>query len=63
MSAWPSAVEIGEVGPRDGLQNEATVPVAERVRLIDALSATGLRRIEAVSFVVADGHPADGRRR
>src|SRR4051812_41810577 len=51
MSAWPSAVEIGEVGPRDGLQNESTVPVAERIRLIDALSATGLRRIEAVSFV------------
>jgi hydroxymethylglutaryl-CoA lyase len=51
MSAWPSAVEIGEVGPRDGLQNEATVPVADRIRLIDALSATGLRRIEAVSFV------------
>ena len=39
MSAWPSAVEIGEVGPRDGLQNEATVPVADRIRLIDALSA------------------------
>ncbi len=51
MSAWPNAVEIGEVGPRDGLQNEAPVPVADRIRLIDALSATGLRRIEAVSFV------------
>lgn len=44
-------MEIGEVGPRDGLQNEATVPVADRIALIDALSATGLRRIEAVSFV------------
>ena len=51
MSRWPSTVEIGEVGPRDGLQNEATVPIADRVRLIDALSGTGLRRIEAVSFV------------
>src|SRR3954453_1089682 len=51
MSRWPSAVEIGEVGPRDGLQNEATVPVTDRIRLIDALSGTGLRRIEAVSFV------------
>jgi hydroxymethylglutaryl-CoA lyase len=51
MSRWPSSVEIGEVGPRDGLQNEATVPVADRIRLIDALSSTGLRRIEAVSFV------------
>ena len=51
MSGWPTHVEIGEVGPRDGLQNEATVPVADRIRLIDALSATGLHRIEAVSFV------------
>ncbi len=44
-------MEIGEVGPRDGLQNEATVPIGDRIRLIDALSTTGLRRIEAVSFV------------
>ncbi len=51
MSGWPEAVEIGEVGPRDGLQNEATVPIEDRIRLIDALSNTGLRRIEAVSFV------------
>ena len=51
MSGWPESVEIGEVGPRDGLQNEATVPIGDRIRLIDALSATGLRRIEAVSFV------------
>jgi hydroxymethylglutaryl-CoA lyase len=51
MTAWPAAVEIREVGPRDGLQNEAPVPVAERIRLIDALSGTGLRRIEAAAFV------------
>ena len=51
MHRWPSAVEIREVGPRDGLQNEAPVPVAERVRLVDALSRTGLRHIEAASFV------------
>jgi len=51
MSGWPARVEIGEVGPRDGLQNEAPVSIEDRVRLIDALSATGLRRIEAVSFV------------
>ena len=51
MSGWPESVEIGDVGPRDGLQNEATVPIGDRIRLIDALSATGLRRIEAVSFV------------
>ncbi len=51
MSVWPLHVEIGEVGPRDGLQNESPVPIGDRIRLIDALSATGLRRIEAVSFV------------
>jgi hydroxymethylglutaryl-CoA lyase len=51
MPDWPARVEIREVGPRDGLQNEEPVPVAERVRLIDALSGTGLRRIEAAAFV------------
>lgn len=46
-----TAISIREVGPRDGLQNEAPVPTAAKVELIDALSATGVRRIEAVSFV------------
>lgn len=46
------------MGPRDGLQNEAPVAVADKVRLIDALSATGLPRIEAVSFVSAEAVPA-----
>ncbi len=57
MSGWPTQVEIGEVGPRDGLQNEAIVAIQDRVRLIDALSATGLRRIEAVSFVSPQAIP------
>ena len=51
VSRYPRAVSIREVGPRDGLQNEAPRPVAERVALIDALSGTGLQRIEAASFV------------
>jgi hydroxymethylglutaryl-CoA lyase len=51
MRSLPASVEVREVGPRDGLQNETPVPVDDRVRLIDALSRTGLRRIEAVSFV------------
>jgi hydroxymethylglutaryl-CoA lyase len=55
---WPARVEIREVGPRDGLQNEAPVPVDARVRLVDALSGTGLRRIEAASFVRDDAIPA-----
>jgi hydroxymethylglutaryl-CoA lyase len=50
--------DIREVGPRDGLQNEAPVPLADRVRLIDALAAAGVRRIEAASFVRADAIPA-----
>jgi hydroxymethylglutaryl-CoA lyase len=57
MTEWPARVEIREVGPRDGLQNEAPVPVADRVRLIDALSHTGLRRIEAAAFVSAEAIP------
>lgn len=45
-------LEINEVAPRDGFQIEATfIPTAEKIRLIDALSATGLARIEATSFV------------
>jgi hydroxymethylglutaryl-CoA lyase len=44
-------ISIREVGPRDGLQNEAPVPTAAKVELLDALSGTGVRRIEAVSFV------------
>jgi hydroxymethylglutaryl-CoA lyase len=46
-----SFVSIREVGPRDGLQNEDPVPADAKVRLLDALSATGVQRIEAVSFV------------
>jgi hydroxymethylglutaryl-CoA lyase len=44
-------VDIREVAPRDGLQNEAPIATDAKVRLIDALSGTGVRRIEAVSFV------------
>ena len=51
MSQLPATVSIREVGPRDGLQNEDPVPTDAKVRLLDALSATGVGRIEAVSFV------------
>ena len=45
-------VRIVEVGPRDGLQNEKQqVATADKIALIDRLSATGLRTIEATSFV------------
>ncbi|KAJ04903.1 hydroxymethylglutaryl-CoA lyase [Sulfitobacter mediterraneus] len=50
MSLGPC--EIFEVGPRDGLQNEAReIPVSEKVALVDRLSDAGFRRIECASFV------------
>lgn len=52
MSKLPTRVRIVEVGPRDGLQNEKTIiPAATKIELIDRLSQTGLRTIEATSFV------------
>ena len=56
-------VTIVEVGPRDGLQNEPRpIPAAQKIRLIDLLSAVGFRRIEAASFVSPKWVPqmADG---
>jgi len=48
----PVDVRIVEVGPRDGLQNEkAHVATADKIELVNRLSATGLRTIEATSFV------------
>jgi hydroxymethylglutaryl-CoA lyase len=48
----PRRVSVFEVSPRDGLQNEATsVPLEDKKRLITALIAAGLRRIELTSFV------------
>lgn len=51
-AALNNRVEIFEVGPRDGLQNEARlIPVSEKVALVDCLSRAGFRRIECASFV------------
>src|SRR5277367_3023760 len=58
MSELPSAVQIREVGPRDGFQNEPEViPTERKVELIDALARTGLERLEVTSFVRADVIP------
>ena len=58
VSALPQAVRIREVGPRDGFQNEPEViPTAEKVRLVDLLARTGLRRLEVTSFVRPDVIP------
>jgi hydroxymethylglutaryl-CoA lyase len=51
MSDLPERLSLREVGPRDGLQNEDPVPTEAKIALIDALSRTGVSRIEAVSFV------------
>jgi hydroxymethylglutaryl-CoA lyase len=52
FEALPDRVSVYEVSPRDGLQNEAaTVPVTAKVRLIEALVAAGIQRLEVTSFV------------
>ncbi len=58
MTSLPRSVRIREVGPRDGFQNEPeTIATAEKVRLIDLLSANGLKRLEVTSFVRPDVIP------
>jgi hydroxymethylglutaryl-CoA lyase len=64
MTELPDSVRIREVGPRDGFQNEPEViATADKVRLIDRLARTGVKRLEATSFVRADVIPqlADAR--
>lgn len=52
MRPLPKRVEIFEVGPRDGLQNEArSIATADKIALVDQLTASGLRHIEIGSFV------------
>ena len=62
--SYPASVRIREVGPRDGIQSEkADVATADKVKLIDSLSDTGLRFIEAISIVSPKAIPqmADAR--
>ncbi|HWH96451.1 MAG TPA: hydroxymethylglutaryl-CoA lyase [Baekduia sp.] len=59
----PPAVRVREVGPRDGFQNEPEVIATDdKVRLVDLLAQTGVKRLEVTSFVRADVIPqlADG---
>ena len=52
MNRMPGRVTVVEVGPRDGLQNEsATIPTAEKIAFVDALSAAGLPVVEVSAFV------------
>ena len=54
----PVSVDVREVGPRDGFQNEPEIiPTERKVELIDMLARTGLRRLEVTSFVRPDVIP------
>jgi hydroxymethylglutaryl-CoA lyase len=58
MAVLPGRVDIREVGPRDGFQNEPEIIATDdKVRLIELLARTGLRRLEVTSFVRADVIP------
>jgi hydroxymethylglutaryl-CoA lyase len=56
--ALPSEIDIREVGMRDGLQLEAPIPLDAKLRLLDAVVATGVRRVEVTSFVSPKAVPA-----
>ena len=57
-SSLPSRVRIREVGPRDGFQNEPErIATDDKVRLIEMLGATGVKRMEITSFVRPDVIP------
>lgn len=47
----PDKVSLFEVGPRDGLQNEKSVPLADKIQLVNNLADAGVKRIETGSFV------------
>src|SRR3954470_18469838 len=54
----PRHIDIREVGMRDGLQLEAPVPLAGKLAMLEAIVATGVRRVEVTSFVSPKAVPA-----
>jgi hydroxymethylglutaryl-CoA lyase len=56
--ALPQSIDIREVGMRDGLQLEAPLPLDAKLAMLDAIVATGVRRIEVTSFVSPKAVPA-----
>jgi hydroxymethylglutaryl-CoA lyase len=56
--ALPERIDIREVGMRDGLQLESPVPLAGKLAMLDAIVATGVRRVEVTSFVSPKAVPA-----
>jgi hydroxymethylglutaryl-CoA lyase len=55
---FPDRIDIREVGLRDGLQLEAPVPLAGKLAMLEAIVATGVRRVEVTSFVSPKAVPA-----
>jgi hydroxymethylglutaryl-CoA lyase len=58
MTDLPAAISLREVAPRDGLQTEPAIPTAAKIELVRALAQTGVRRIEACSFVSPKAVPS-----
>ncbi len=58
MTELPSHVDIREVSLRDGLQIESPIPLSAKLRLLDAVAATGVREVEATAFVSPSKVPA-----
>lgn len=54
----PDRIDIREVGMRDGLQLEAPVPLTDKLAMLEAIVATGVRRVEVTSFVSPKAVPA-----
>ncbi|MGY1748580.1 hydroxymethylglutaryl-CoA lyase [Modestobacter sp. SYSU DS0511] len=54
----PPAVDVREVGMRDGLQLEDPLPLADKLAMLEAIVATGVRRVEVTSFVSPKAVPA-----
>ncbi|MDT4943232.1 MAG: hydroxymethylglutaryl-CoA lyase, partial [Pseudonocardiales bacterium] len=54
----PDSIDIREVGMRDGLQLEEPVPLDAKLAMLEAIVATGVRRVEVTSFVSPKAVPA-----
>ncbi|GAA0936218.1 hydroxymethylglutaryl-CoA lyase [Pseudonocardia zijingensis] len=58
MTTTPASIDLREVGMRDGLQLEAPIPLETKLEILDAIAATGVRRVEVTSFVSPAAVPA-----
>ena len=58
MSELPKHVDIREVALRDGLQIEAPIPLSDKMKMLEAIVATGVKEVEATAFVSPTKVPA-----